>query len=412
MTTPAPDHSSREDAPRRKPKVVRYLVVAAIVLAAVAALGIVDRHESDADLAKWTDARAITHVDLVSPQRATEDEHLTLPADVEAFYTAPIHSRVDGYVKMWYFDIGAHVKTGEVLARIDTPELDQQYAQVKGEYLKTQANYNLAVLTADRWKALRATNAVSQQTVDEKIGDAAAQKAQVTAAQANLDRIKAMEDFRNIVAPFDGVITSRRIDVGALVSATNTSAHALFDVASTKQMRVYIRVPQVYAASMRKGLEVTLTLPQYPRQSFKGKIDTTSNAISDTARALTVEAIFDNPDEMLTPGAYAQARFKLPLDSRKLSIPSSALVFRDSDPEVAVVKDGKVTLRKVTILVDTGPQIEISSGVDLGDQIVLNPSYAIETGEKVDVVKVDGKPLHEKPEPGPPQVPKDHEAAK
>ena len=415
MTPPPPEH----DAPppdgavhKRKPKVGRWLLFGVLVLAAVAISGIIDRHESDADLTKWTDARAVTNVDLVSPHRATADENLTLPANVEAFYNAPIHARVNGYVKMWYFDIGAHVKAGQVLARIDTPDLDQQYEQVKGELLRAQANYNLAVVTANRWKALRASNAVSQQTVDEKVGDSAAQKAQVTAAQANVDRIKAMQDFRNILAPFDGVVTARRIDVGALVSATNTSAHALFDVADVKRVRVYVRVPQVYAASMRKGLKVTLTLPQYPRKKFEGAIDTTSNAISDTSRALLVEAIFENPDGLLSPGAYAEARFKLPLDPDKLVIPSSAIIFRDLEPEVAVVKDEKVTLKKVTILVDTGPEIEISNGLEQADKIVLNPSYAMETDQPVNVAKIDGKPVKERGASRPPKAETAHEAEK
>ena len=401
MTSPSPPDAGA--ASGKKPKVIRWLLVAVVAFGALAAFGIVDRHDSEADLTRWTDARAVTAVDLVSPKRATSDETLTLPANIEAFYTAPIHSRVNGYVKMWYFDIGAHVKAGQVLARIDTPDLDQQYEQVKGELLKAQANYNLAVVTADRWKALRASNAVSQQTVDEKVGDAAAQRAQVVAAQANVDRIKAMQDFRNILAPFDGIVTARRIDVGALVSATNTSAHALFDVSDIKKVRIYVRVPQVYAANMHKGLKVTLTLPQYPRKSFDGTIDTTSNAISDTARALLVEAIFDNPDGLLSPGAYAQARVALPLDPDKLVIPSSAMIFRDLGPEVAVVKDGKVTLKPVTILVDTGTEIEISNGLEPGDKFVLNPSYAMETGEAVDVVKIDGKPVDTKAAPSPPQ---------
>ena len=171
MTTPHPEAPEADATPPgRKPKVGRYLVLGLVVLAAVAVSGILDRHASDAELTKWTDARAVTNVDLVSPTRATQDQHLTLPADIEAFYTAPIHSRVNGYVKMWYFDIGAHVKTGQVLARIDTPDLDQQYEQAKGELLRAQANYNLAVLTADRWKALRASNAVSQQTVSSPDG--------------------------------------------------------------------------------------------------------------------------------------------------------------------------------------------------------------------------------------------------
>jgi len=232
---------------------------------------------------------------------------------------------------------------------------------------------------------------VSQQTVDEKVGDAASQKAQVVAMQANLDRIKAMEDFRDIVAPFDGVVTARRIDVGALVSATNSSANALYDISDISKMRVYVRVPQVYAASMHKGLKVKLSLPQYPHKIFEGALDTTSNAISDVARALLVEAIFPNSEGLLSPGAYAEARFDLPLDPHKLVVPSSAMIFRGENPEVAAVKDGKIVLQKVTILVDTGPEIEISTGVEPDDKIVLNPSYAMETGEEVNVVKVDGK---------------------
>ena len=403
MTTPQPEAPDPQAPPRRKPRVGRYLLIALVVLVAVAITGIVDRHESDTNLTKWTDARAVTNVDLVSPKRATQDEHLTLPADVDAFYTAPIHSRVNGYVKMWYFDIGARVKAGQVLAKIDTPDLDQQYAQAKGELLRSQANYNLAVLTADRWKALRASNAVSQQTVDEKVGDAASQKAQVVAVQANLDRIKAMEDFRDILAPFDGVVTARRIDVGALVAATNNEAKALYDISDISKMRVYVHVPQVYAASMHKGLKVTLSLPQYPHRSFEGALDTTSNAISDVARALLVEAIFPNTDGLLSPGAYAEARFTLPLDPHKLVIPSSAMIFRGENPQVAVVKDGKIDLRKVTILVDTGPEIEIATGLEPDDKIVLNPSYAMETGEEVNVVKVDGKALDARAAPQRPQ---------
>ena len=207
-----------------------------------------------------------------------------------------------------------------------------------------------------------------------------------------------MEDFKNITAPFDGIITARRIDVGALVSATNTSNNlALFDVAATKQMRVYVRAPQVNAASMHAGMKVSLTLPQYPGRSFEGAIDTTSSAISDTSRALLVEAIFDNRDGLLTPGAYAEAHFHLPLDPHKLVIPSSAMIFRNLGPEVAAVKDNKITLKPIKILVDLGPQIEISSGLDPEDKLVASPSDAMEDGEAVEVTKIDGKALNAKP---------------
>jgi Membrane-fusion protein len=218
-----------------------------------------------------------------------------------------------------------------------------------------------------------------------------ARKAQVAAAQANLDRVKAMEGFKEIEAPFDGVVTARRIDVGALVSATNANDKGLFDVAAIDRMRVYVRVPQMSAAQMHKGLKVTLTLPQYPGRRFSGAIDTTSNAISAQARALLVEAIFPNPEGLLTPGAYALARFDLPLDPHKLVIPASAMIFRNSGPEVAAVDDGKVALKPISILVDLGNQLEISSGLDEADRIVKSPSDSIETGDEVRVETVDGK---------------------
>lgn len=396
---------------KKRPKVMRYLVLAALVFGGVAASGIVDRNRSDADLTHWTDDQAVPTVDLVTPKRATEDQRLTLPADVEAFYTAPIHARVNGYVKMWFYDIGAHVKAGDILAKIDTPDLDQQYEQAKGELAKAQADYNLALLTAERWRALRSSQAVSQQTADEKTGDAVARKAQVSAAQAHLDRFKSMLSFKDITAPFDGIVTERRIDVGALVSATDSKQSGLFDVASTKEMRVYVQVPQVFAANMHKGLKVTLTLPQYPRRDFVGKLDTTSDAISQRSRALLIEALFKNPDALLSPGAYAEARFDLPLDPHKLTVPASAMIFRDGAPEVAVVDNDKVTLKKIVVLLDTGNEIELSSGLSPGDKVVKSPSDSIADGDVVKVGKIDGKPIVDKVASKTPQMRAAHEAS-
>ena len=392
-------HDAPELRTKSRPKVWRYLVLAVIGFGALAFSGITGRNRSDAELAQWTDKQAIPTVDLVSPKHATEDQSLTLPADVEAFYTAPIHSRVSGYVKMWYYDIGARVKAGAVLAKIDTPDLDQQYEQAKGQLAKAQADYNLAVLTADRWKALRQSQAVSQQTTDEKAGDAKARQAEVSAAQANVDRYRSMMNFKDIVAPFDGIVTARRIDVGALVSASNNNEPGLFDVASTKDMRIYIRVPQVYAASMHKGLKVTLKLPQYSDRTFTGVLDTTSDAISQQSRALLVEALFKNPEGLLTPGAYAQAKFALPLDPDKLVIPAGALIFRDTSPEVAIVKDAKVVLKPISILLDTGSEIEVGSGLSDGDKIVASPSDSISNGDDVKIGRIDGKKVDKGGEP-------------
>ena len=379
------------DRPKKRPRVLRYLLLAALAFGGVAASGILSRNHSDAELAKWTDQQAIPTVDVVTPKKATENQALTLPADVQAFYTAPIHARVNGYVKMWYFDIGAKVHAGDVLARIDTPDLDQQYEQAKGELAKAQADYNLAVLTADRWKSLRASQAVSQQTADEKTGDALARKAQVAAAQASVDRLRAMEGFKDITVPFDGTVTARHIDVGGLVSATDSNQPALYDIASTKRMRVYMRVPQVYTASIKDGMSVTLKLPQYPGRTFKGTVDTTSNAISDLARALLVEAIFPNEEGLLSPGSYAQARFELPLDPHKLVVPASAMIFRGNHPEVATVEGDKVVLKQVSILMDTGNEIELSSGVSLDDKVIVSPSDSVGDGDEVKIGRVNGK---------------------
>lgn len=376
--------------PPRRPRVLLFLAIAICLFVALSVLGIRSRHEADTELAQWTKQRSIPSVSVVSPKAPTQTEHLTLPADVEAFYTAPIHARVNGYVKMWYYDIGARVKAGTVLARIDTPDLDQQFAQAKGELAKAQADYNLAVITADRWKSLRSSQAVSQQAADEKEGDALARKAQVTAAQANVDRLVAMESFKDITAPFDGIVTARRIDVGALVLATNANQPGLFDVAATRQMRVYVRVPQVFSSKMKKGMRVSLQLPQYPSKTFEGRLDATSDAISREARSLLVQVGFDNAEGLLSPGSYGEATFDLPLDPTKLVIPASAMIFRGENPEVALVRDDHLHLQKIDVLVDLGAELEVG-GLSDEDLVVVNPPDSAETGDQVRVETINGE---------------------
>ena len=379
-------------AARRKPRIFPWLILFALVLALGAIYGVRSRHASDEALATWTKKQSIPSVDTVTAQLPTEVQHLVLPADVEAFYTAPIHARVNGYVKMWYHDIGARVKAGEVLAEIDTPELDQQVAQAQGELDKAKADLELADLTSARWASLRKSQAVSQQTADEKAGDAVAHKAQVIASQANLDRLKALTSFKKISAPFAGTVTGRHIDIGALVSSTAAGQPALFDVAMTKTMRVYVRVPQVFTANMRPGMPVTLKLPQFPNRIFAAKLSTTSDAVSAESRALLVELSADNPNGDLAPGAYAQARFDLPLDKSKLILPANAVIFRDKSPEVAVVEaDGHVALKPIDILLDTGNHVQIANGLSLEDRIVVSPSDSLAEGDAVDVASVNGK---------------------
>lgn len=394
------EHKDEPTPPRgtkSRGKIWRWVILGGLTFGIVAAYGIADRDHSDAELAEWTEQQAIPSVDVVSPHHPTQAQHLSLPADIEAFYTAPIHARVNGYVRMWYHDIGARVKAGDVLASIDTPDLDQQFEQAKGELSKANADFNLAELTAKRWHDMRASQAVSQQTADEKAGDALAKKAQVEAAQANVDRLKALEGFKNITAPFDGVITARRIDVGALVSSNNSNDPGLFEVAAVDKMRAYVRVPQIYAARLRNGMKVALKLPDYPGRTFEGTLTTTSSAISRQSRALLVELSVKNPDDLLQPGSYAEATFNLPLDRNLLEVPSSAVIFRNEKPKVATVDDhDKIVLKPINIAVDTGTTVEVSSGLDVKDRVVTSPSDSIENGDDVKIASVDGKLTSEK----------------
>jgi RND family efflux transporter MFP subunit len=365
-------------------KVVSRLMLVAIAAAAIAFVGISSREREEGDLAHLTQDEAIPTVDLVNPARGTAAQHLVLPGEVQAWYSAPIYARVSGYVKMWYKDIGAKVKAGDVLAEIDTPDLDQQYEQAKGELAKAQANEALAQLTAKRWQAMRVTDAVSQQTADEKLGDYNAKKAEVTAAAANVARLKALEDFKKIIAPFDGVVTARKIDVGALVNSTPGNAPDLFDVADVHEMRIYVDVPQAFSSEVHVGMTAQLKLPQFPNQDFAAQVATTSDAISQHSRTLLVELRRNNKDGLLQPGAFVEVDFNLPPDPNALRIPASALIFRRTGPEVASVdRDNKVVLKPVLVGRDLGTEVEIKSGLSPQDRLIRSPSDSIADGERV-----------------------------
>ncbi|MEW6438776.1 MAG: efflux RND transporter periplasmic adaptor subunit [Pseudomonadota bacterium] len=373
-----------KDRSRLGRKVLSRLTLVAIAAAAIAFVGISSREREEGDLAHLTQDEAIPTVDLVSPARGTAAQHLVLPGEVQAWYSAPIYARVSGYVKMWYRDIGAKVKAGDVLAEIDTPDLDQQYEQAKGELAKAQANEALAQLTAKRWQAMRVTDAVSQQTADEKLGDYNAKKAEVTAAAANVARLKALEDFKKIIAPFDGVVTARKIDVGALVNSTPGNAPDLFDVADVHEMRIYVDVPQAFSAEVHVGMTAELKLPQFPNQTFAAQVATTSDAISQHSRSLLVELRRDNKDGLLQPGAFVEVDFNLPPDPNALLIPASALIFRRTGPEVASVdRDTKVVLKPVLVGRDLGTEVEIKSGLSPQDRLIRSPSDSIADGERV-----------------------------
>jgi RND family efflux transporter MFP subunit len=373
-------------------KVAWTLVFAGVVAGIVALVGVTSREKSEVELAKWTKVRAIQTVSVVTPLHNAGDQLLVLPAEVQAWYLAPLHARVSGYVKMWYKDIGAKVKAGELLAEIDTPELDQQLAQTRGELEKAEANAALAEITAKRWEALQKSNAVSQQVTDEKAGGYQARLAEVNAAKANVARLNALEGFKQLVAPFDGVVTARNIDVGALVhDGTNANSTELFEIADVHEMRIYADVPQAYAAQIHTGMTADLTLSQYPDRIFHAVVATTSDAITRKTRTLQVELHRDNKDGLLQPGSFAEVHFKLPPNPNDLVLPASAIIFRRNSLEVAVVgADNKITLKPIRIGRDLGTTVEVQSGLSVTDRIVKNPSDSITNGDTVRVAGQDG----------------------
>jgi RND family efflux transporter MFP subunit len=383
---------AQPDRDQRKPvKAGRALLLLAVVAIALAYSGISGRHRDDEKLNQWTQERAVPPVAVVTLKRGGKTRELVLPGNVDAFYTASIHSQVMGYVQEWRKDIGAQVHRGDVLAVINTPELDERIAVAQSELAKAKANLALAKVTATRWNSLRASAAVSQQAADEKDSDQRAQAAQVDAAASNVDRLKALKAFANIVAPFDGVVTARNVDVGSLVKAGENDGQPLFTVADIHQMRIYVPVPETYAAQLRDGMKATLELPEYPDRIFEATIATTSHAIDPKSRTLLVELLADNQDGLLAPGAFARIHFVLPPDANAFRVPASAIMFRNNSAQVAIALDNRIALKKVHILRDLGTEVEIAAGLGQDERIVINPPDSISDGEQVRVTQAAGE---------------------
>jgi RND family efflux transporter MFP subunit len=359
-------------------------IVAGVTAVALAAFGVGIRLRDESSLAGTTKAEAIPTVAIVVPQRGAEDQTLSLPGDIQAFYEAPIYARVSGYLKDWSEDIGAHVKAGQLLAEIDTPDLDQQLNQAKADLAAAQSAATLAGTTSKRWQGLVKKDAVSEQDADEKASDAQSKRAAVGAAEANVQRLMALEDFKRIVAPFDGVVTARETDVGALINAGSGSGPELFRVADVHKMRIYVRVPQALSGSLSPGQTAELDLPQRPGHPFAATVVTSAHAISTASRTLLVELQADNPNGDLQPGTYAEVQFKLPDSPDPLRLPTSALLFREDGLKVATVgADDKVVLKPVTIGRDLGTEVEIASGVTAKDRVINSPSDSIAEGDTV-----------------------------
>lgn len=382
-----------EAPPKRRSsaKVGFALLVLAIAAGGVAAWGVVSRRDDEAKLTQWTLERSIPTVAVVAPQRGGAPRELVLPGDVDAYYNAIVHAQVSGYVHQWYKDIGANVKAGDLLATIDTPELDQRIAEAREQLTKAKANQSFAAVTADRWKSLRQSGAVSQQAADEKVADDEARAAEVAAASANVDRLKALKTFANIVAPFDGVVTQRNIDIGSLVSESANATSGLFAVADTHEMRVYVKAPQSFAADLHEGMKATLALPQYPGRNFEATITTTARAIDPRSRTLLVELTAKNDDGALPPGSFAEVHFLVPTPPDALRAPASAMIFRGKSVEVATVgANDRVVMKKVEIARDLGSEVAIASGLAPDDRVIASPSDSLEAGDEVRIQQKPG----------------------
>jgi RND family efflux transporter MFP subunit len=375
-----------QDHPKM-PSPLRVLVIGsliAIAAVAIAAIGISNRAKGVQEITRWTDKQAILTVAIIKPESAPGQDELVLPGSVDAYYTGSIYARASGYVKEWYQDIGAHVKKGQILALIDTPDLDQQLAQARADLLTAQANEKLASVTADRWQVLATRDIVSQQAKDEKVNDLQAKIATVQAAQANVARLESLQSFNRLVAPFDGIVITRNVDVGDLVAAGGNSGKPLFKVADIHEMRVYVSVPQAFLGDLKPGLTASLALPQYPGKTFPATLVTTSNSLTTESRSALVELQALNLDGKLWPGAFAEVHFNLEPKANVMRIPATALFFGPRGMEVALLTpDGKVSLSKVELGRNLGNEVEILSGLSPNASVIDSPPESLTTGQTV-----------------------------
>ena len=373
---------------------LRQFLWIAVALAVVLALwGIVSRVSARYALSRQIAVATTAAVVTVKPTVAAGSEALVLPASVQANYEAPIYARTNGYLRAWYTDIGTPVKKGQLLAEIETPEVDQQLGQARADLATAEANYELAKATDVRWQRLLATQLVSKQDADERAGDAAAKKAVVRSAAANVARLREMESFKRVLAPFDGVVTQRNTDIGALINAGQSPGAALFHVADTHRLRINVSVPQPYASSIQPGMSADLVFAEHPDKRYPATVAFTAQALDPASRTLQVELQVENARHELFPGAYAEVHFNLAAAAPTLRLPANALLFRAQGLLVATVGgDHRVRLKRITQGRDFGSSIEVLDGIDPADDIVLNPPDSIADGALVRVVAEAGDP--------------------
>jgi RND family efflux transporter MFP subunit len=382
VTTTTPNKTNRR----------RWLVVTAVGLAVILVLatGIRSRVKAASALGTVTAQMAVPTVAVVAPKRTAPAQEIILPGNIQSFITSPVYARTDGYLKKWYFDIGAHVKEGQLLAIIQSPEIDEQLEQARSTLATAQANLELAQITKDRYQGLLTKHAVAQQDFDNANGTYAANKAIVDADTASVRHYAALVSFEKVYAPFDGVITARNTDIGDLInSGSNTAPKTnLFDIVQPRTLRVFVNVPEEYSQGVKPGQTAAdITLAEFPGRRFPGKLVRTADAINGITRTLLVEVDVDNPSGTLLSGSYAEVHLQIPGQNSTFLIPVTSLIFRGQKLQVGVVSNGKVTLTDVTPGHDFGDQIEIVAGLKADDQVVTNPPDSLVTGQEVKIVQ-------------------------
>jgi RND family efflux transporter MFP subunit len=376
---------------RRRLRAAAVLAVA--VCAIVIAMGLTTRRMADAKLSEWTETQAVPVVAVATPDTRGRRTTLDLPGRLEAYVQAPIYARVSGYLKEWKADIGTPVKAGGVLAEIDAPDLDQQIMQAEADLTSAQANAKLAQATLQRGQQLIQTGNLAKQDLDQRIADSSNKDGLVRSAQANLDRLRVLERYKRITAPFDGLVTARNTDVGALINAGAGGGAALFVVSDTSKLRVYVNVPQNYVPSIRIGTKAQIAVPEYPGRHFRATVEASAQAVDAASGTTRMLLVVDNANGELMTGAFATVTFELPHPDVAINVPASALIFNQSGLRVATVDAGnRVVLKPITVSRDLGQEIEVGSGLSAEDRIIESPPDGIASGDKVRVVSNTGAP--------------------
>ncbi|OOG60325.1 efflux RND transporter periplasmic adaptor subunit [Rhodanobacter sp. C03] len=361
-------------------------LIAVVVVVAIVIIGIATRIVEARHLKTWTDQQTVPTVNVAAPEKSAAGSPLELPGRIEAYTQAPIYARVGGYLKSWKVDIGAPVKAGQLMAEIETPDLDQQLLQAKADLASAQANAALAATTAKRWQAMLSSDSVAKQEVDEKTGDFTAKQALAHAAQANVDRIQAMKGYTRIVAPFDGVVTARNTDIGALINPGSSSGQALFVVSDVRKLRVYVQVPQSYVPSIPAGATAMLSVPEYPGRTFAARVEASAQAVNAGSGSTLIQLSVDNADGKLMPGSFTSVRLNQIANGSALRVPASALIFNASGLHLATVDaDNRVSFKTVTILHDYGKNVEIGSGLNADDRVIDSPPDGLADGDRVQI---------------------------